>query len=212
VDGGSTAPVVPSEPGWRELPARPFTAAFLDLRQQVFEWLATYYDGEHLSRAGDWTLVLDPQAPEHLVLAALTHDLERAVPGGPILDKARMPWDDVGYNTAHCQRSADVVSDWLECRGAPRELVEGIRQPIREHEFGGSPEGDLMQAADSISFLEVNGGLLGGWVLNRECSAQKAREKLDWMLDRVRLPHGRELARPYHRWSVAELERRVAEG
>jgi hypothetical protein len=205
-----TARLSASEPGWRELPERRFSPEFLDLRERVFAWLAGYYDGEHLTRAGDWMLVLDPDAPEHLVLAALTHDLERAVPGGPVLDKASSPWDDVAYNTAHCERSADVVSAWLERQGAPPQLVERVRRPIREHEFGGSPEGDLMQAADSISFLEVNGGLVSSWVLNGECSAAKAREKLDWMLDRVRLPRGRELAAPYHQQAVAELERRVA--
>ena len=198
------------EPAPRALPDRPFSAEFLELRERAFAWLADYYDGEHLTRAGDWMLALDPSAPEPLVLAALTHDLERAVPGGPVLDKATTPWDDLTYNRAHCERSAVVVSQWLERQGAPPGFVEAVQRPILEHEFGGSPQGDLMQAADSISFLEVNGGLVSSWVLQGECSAAKARQKLDWMLDRIRLPRGRELAEPYHRRSVGELGRRTA--
>jgi hypothetical protein len=199
----------PSEPGWRELPQRPFSREFLDVREHIFSWFADYYDRRHLARAGDWMLVLEPTVPEPLVLAALTHDLERSVPGGPIFDKATTSWDDVAYNTAHCERSAIIVSEWLERQGAPREFVEGVRQPIREHEFGGSPEGDLIQAADSISFLEVNGGLVSSWVLKGECSLGKAREKLDWMFERIRLARAREVGRPYHERSVAELRHRV---
>jgi hypothetical protein len=210
VNGAEALRLNRTEPRWRELPERPFSPEFLDLREQIFSWIADYYDRDHLTRAGDWMLALEPNAPEHLVLAALTHDLERSAPGGPIFDKATTPWDDVAYNNAHCERSAIIVSEWLERQGAPREFVEGIRQPIREHEFGGSPEGDLIQAADSISFLEVNGGLVSSWVVNGECTAEKARQKLDWMLGRIRLKRARDLARPYHERSVAELTRRLS--
>jgi hypothetical protein len=209
-DARPTNPATAFEPAWRALPAREFSLAFIELRARIFEWLADYYDGDHLTRAGDWLLVLDPGAPEWLVLAALMHDLERSVPGGPVLDKAAMAWDDAAYNRAHCERSAVVASDWLARQGAPPELVENVRRPIREHEFGGSPEGDLVQAADSISFLEVDGGLVTSWARDGECSPGKARAKLDWMLDRIRLEPARALALPYHRRSVEQLERALA--
>lgn len=196
-------------PGLRQLPNRQFSDEFHELRARVYEWLEPYYDRDHQTRAGDWMLILDPDAPEPLVIAALTHDLERSMPGGPVLDKARMAWDDPDYNRAHCERSAQVVADWLREQGASAALVEGIRRPILEHEFGGSPEGDLMQAADSISFLEVNGGLAASWVLRGECDEAKVRDKLDWMFERIRLPRGRELARPHHEHSLVDLERRL---
>jgi hypothetical protein len=155
-------------------------------------------------------LVVDPEAPEHLVLAALMHDLERSIPGGPALDMANVPWDDVDYNTVHTERSAAVVATWLTERGAPPELVVAVQQPIREHEFGGSPAGDLMQAADSISFLEANGELVAGWALRGMCSAAKAEEKLRWMYERIRLERARPLAEPYLRRSLAHLRQATA--
>lgn len=199
-------------PPFAQLPAiREFSESFLDLRRQVLQWLEPYYDREHLTRAGDWMLALEPNAPEYLVLAALTHDLERSVPGGPVIDKARTPWDDQTYNRAHCERSAEIVSAWFRAHGAPPEIVEGVRQPIREHEFGGSEEGDLMQAADSISFLEQNGPLVARWVLDGECSLAKGMEKLDWMRDRVRLKRAQPAVAAAHAGAVAELERLLAE-
>lgn len=193
------------------LPAgRAFSDEFLELRRLALEWIGPYYDGVHLSRAGDWLLAVEPEAPEPLVLAALMHDMERSIRGGPILDKGRQAWDDVDYNRAHCDRSAAVVAGWLVGKGASARFVEGVL-PIREHEFGGSPEGDLMQAADSISFLEVNGQLVAGWVLDGSCSLEKGREKLRWMCERVRLDHARATARNRLEAVLAELDQRLAE-
>jgi uncharacterized protein len=170
-----------------------FSEEFVELHGQARAWIEDYYDRDHLVRAADWLLALEPEAPEPLVLAALLHDAERSVPGGPVLDKAAEPWDDEAYNRAHCDRSAAVVAGWLVGKGASDRFVAGALA-IREHEFGGSPEGDLLQAADSVSFLEVNGPLVARWVTEGECSAEKGREKLRWMAERVRLERARPLA------------------
>jgi hypothetical protein len=208
----AVARLVDAEPAWRALPDREFSEEFLALREQAFAWLEPYYDRIHLTRAADWMLVLAPDAPEHLVLAALMHDLERSVPGGPALDKANMAWDDVDYNTAHCNRSAEIVAGWLRDHGASAALADAVRVPIQQHEFGGSPEGDLMQAADSISFLEVNGPLVSRWVLGGECTAEKSEAKLRWMDARIVLERARPLARPYLERSLAQLREAVAGG
>jgi hypothetical protein len=198
------------EPGWRELPVRTFSEEFLALRARAYDRIEDYYDRDHLARAADWIVALEPNAPETLILAALTHDLERSVPGGAVLDKASDPWD-VAYNRAHCERSAVIVSDWLRESGASDRFVAGVRRPIREHEFGGSPAGDLMQAADSISFLETNATLVSTWFARGECNAEKAEQKLRWMFERIRLERARPIARPYYDRSIEEL-RRVAAG
>jgi hypothetical protein len=205
-DYGPPNPLVASEPGWRALPDRDFGAGFLALRPQIYAWIEDYYDREHLTRAGDWMLALEPQAPEHLVVAALLHDLERKVPGGPWLDMENTPWDDAAYNKAHTERSAIVVPTWLIAHGADPDLAAAVAQPIAEHEFGGSPEGDLMQAVDSISFLETNAPLVAGWATRGKCSPEKAREKLGWMGDRVHHPEGREIAGAYQERAMEDFE------
>ncbi len=192
--------------------SRTWSAEFLRLRGLALEWLESYYDCEHLRRAADWMLVLAPEAPEPLVLAALVHDLERSVPGGPVLDRANTPWDDPAYNRAHCDRSAEVIAGWLAREGAPAEFLEGTPPPIREHEFGGSPHGDLMQAADSISFLETNSALVAAWICDGVCSLEKGLAKLDWMRDRVRLERAQPIAAHHHARAVADVRRRVGTG
>ncbi|MGB7220549.1 MAG: hypothetical protein WBD07_17255 [Vicinamibacterales bacterium] len=204
-----SSPVI-AVPGPAALPdGRGFSREFLRLRELALDWIHAYYDVDHLRRTGDWLLALDPEAAEPLVIAALTHDMERTVPGGPLLDKVNTAWDDPVYNTAHCTRSAEVVTTWLVAQGASDRFVRGIHQPILEHEFGGSPEGDLMQAADSISFLETNRVLVARWVAGHECSLEKGRDKLRWMCDRVRLERARDIARVQFEQAMADVDERL---
>jgi hypothetical protein len=200
-------PIDDDAPRWQSLPPdREFPPEFLALREQIYGWIGDYYDREHLTRAGDWMLALEPAAPEYLVVAALLHDLERKIPGGPKLDMTKDRWDSREYNDAHTGRSAVVVPTWLTAHGYDAELALAVAQPIREHEFGGSPDGDLMQAADSISFLETNAGLVAGWANEGKCTPEKGLEKLQWMGERVRHPEGSKIARRYMDRAIGQFE------
>ena len=83
-------------------------------------WVEPYYDSPHLRATVLWLVRLDPAAPEPMLVAALTHDMERHFPGGTQPNKAAGAWDDVEYNTRHMRRSAEIVSDWLRSRACPR--------------------------------------------------------------------------------------------
>jgi len=202
---GGSAALTADEPAWRIAPANGAGSELTALRPLIFGWIENYYDRDHLTRAGDWMLVLAPERPE-LVVAALLHDMERSVPGGPKLDMATTPWDDRAYNAAHTARSAEIVPAWLAEQGASAGLCAAVAQPIREHEFGGSPDGDLMQACDSISFLEANVGLVASWANRGMCTVEKARQKLEWMGDRVRHERGREIATAYKSRALDEFQ------
>jgi hypothetical protein len=56
------------------------------------EWIAPYWNAEHLERTLAWTLRLRPEASPALRLAALTHVVERMIPGGPRADPGA--WDE----------------------------------------------------------------------------------------------------------------------
>lgn len=189
----------------RGRPERRFSDEFHRLRGLALEWIGPYYDGEHLARAGDWLLELDPSVSEPLIIAVLTHDMERAMPGSIELNKRTTAWDDPVYIRRHCERSAEVVATWLREHDAPDEFVDGIRLPILEHELGGSPDGDLAQAADSLSWLNVNARLAAEWVSRGECDLAKAAAKLRWMRERIRLPRAAELAEALYGPALDEL-------
>jgi hypothetical protein len=174
------------------------SAAFAVVWPETLEWVQPYYDGVHLFHTGRWLLTLDPDASDPLLIAAVTHDMERHFPGGTQPDKAAGKWDDEAYNREHCRRSAEIVGAWLRRQGAPEDFVRAVERPILEHEFGGSPQGNLLQAADSLSFLEVNWRLASAWVTRGETSLELALTKLDWMYERIKLERARKLALPYY--------------
>ena len=52
-------------------------------------------------------------------------------------------------------------------QGAAEPLVAEVERLVLAHEVGGSPDENLLQAADSLSFLEVNGELVARWYIER---------------------------------------------
>lgn len=169
-----------------------------ELLKAAKAWIEPYWNAEHLRRTLDWLLVLDPDASEAAQLAALTHDMERHFPGGPEFDPGTMAPHDEEYRKAHSGRSARIVGDWLVEQGADSELVARVRELIELHEVGGSEEANLVQAADSLSFLETNAGLVRGWVVKGRCSVERARQQHERMFDRIQIERARELARPLY--------------
>jgi len=175
------------------------------LERAALEWIAPYWNAEHLVRTRDWLLVLEPGAGLAPRLAALTHDIERHFPGGPAPDP-----NDPDYPRLHAERSALFVHDWLEGQGAPRGLTADVIRLVAAHEVGGSPDADLLQAADSLSFLEVNAARPAAWVREGRCDVDTARGKLRGMHDRIRWPGARAHADALFERALRRLEEELA--
>jgi len=152
------------------------------------------YNSYHLLRSLDWLDRIAPGSREAVRLATLTHDMERAFPGpdSPVNTGA----NDEAYYRAHSERSARIVGSWLREQHAELELIADVEALIRAHEVGGWPEADLVQAADSLSFLETNVDLFLGFARSGKFSVDDVREKFDFSYERIRIPRARELALP----------------
>ena len=180
-----------------------------DLVERALAWVAEVHPhARHLARTHEWVLVLDPQAGEALEIAAVIHDIERAFPtDDDPFDPTAPPGAD-GYEQWHQQRSADIGERWLREQHAPPELTADVGALIRVHEFGGSPRADLLQAADSLSFLETQTDLFIGMVRDERLTRERAEEKLQLMQDRIRVPRAAELGAPRPRGRPRPPERR----
>jgi hypothetical protein len=178
-----------------------------DLEARALDWIAPFSQAEHLIQARAWVLRLDPAASLAIRLAALTHDVERMFAGGPQQNFAEDRWDDPDYLFAHSTRSADFVQRWLEDGAEPPDtsFIRDVRRLVLLHELGGDAEADVLQAADSLSYLETLQELTAGWVAANLCSAEKARDKLVYMRDRIRIPSARRLAEPLFEAAAARL-------
>ena len=135
---------------------------------------AEHPHARHLERTLDWARELDPGARDVVLLAALLHDIERAVPDpGSPFDSAR-DWSLDAYVDYHQGRSAAHLARWMAERGAAPDEIAAVVALVAVHERGGWPEADLVQAADSLSFIETLGPLLREWVATGR-STRRAR-------------------------------------
>jgi len=170
-------------------------------------WLDGFYQLEHLLNTRMWAIELsNGAASPELRFAAVTHDAERFFPGGPT-DTPQYGFDNPDYLFAHSIRSADIVEAWMqEQPGVEQEFIKRVRALILRHEVGGGAEADVLQAADSLSFLEIFDWLTVDWVQRGVLTVDKAHEKLRYSLERIRPPLAVKLALPLYERAVKTLE------
>ena len=102
------------------------------------------------------------------------------------------------YRRVHSARSAHFVTSWLREQGADEQLVGDVERLILAHEVGGGPEEDLLQAADSLSFLEVNVDLPEKWAAEGRCILERGIDQHRWMFERINVARAHELAGPLY--------------
>lgn len=179
------------------------------LLQEVRKWVEdNYFNANHLVRSVHWVKKLDPKADEATIIAALTHDMERAFPG-PNEVKFLTGYTDEEYLELcrrHSLRSAKIVGNFLKEKGAKSKLINKVKELIKQHEFGGAYEQDLIKDADSISFLEANAPIFISFIPEKR-TKEEVRKKFDWMFNRISLPKAKRLAKPFYEKAVAELEK-----
>jgi hypothetical protein len=176
------------------------------------EWVIEKYpyNSYHLIKSLEWLDRISPNAREAVRLATLTHDMERAFPG-PDQPIPKI-LDDAEYYKAHSERSARFVCAWMREQAADEALTAEVEKLILVHEFGGWPEANMVQAADSLSFLETNIDLFLGFVRSGRFPASEVRRKFDYSYDRIQVDSARELALPMRDRANARLAELVSEG
>ncbi|MBE9545891.1 MAG: DUF4202 family protein [Proteobacteria bacterium] len=111
-------------------------------------------DPVHSKNTLKWLLKFDPDADEALQIAALGHDIERAVEERKVRRKDYESYDE--FKKAHALKSAEILREIMdECRSS-RKLTEDVYNLICLHERGGHNRANLLRDADSISFFDVN--------------------------------------------------------
>ena len=159
----------------------------------------------HLERTLEWVVELDPGASEALRIAAVTHDIERAFPDPAATWDSARDWDSPAYNRWHQDRCADQVAAWLREQDADPALTEAVEALVRAHEDGGWPEADVLQAADSLSFLDTMVPLVLAW--RERGYGDNAAAKLRHSLSRIApdQARARALAAPLVERALAQL-------
>jgi len=108
----------------------------------------------HSINTHEWLLILHPEADTALQMAALGHDIERAVPERKVSAANFETYDE--YMEAHAQNSADILMEIMQECGVDQELADEIAFLVSQHETGGGERLDLLVNADCLSFFQVS--------------------------------------------------------
>lgn len=161
----------------------------------------------HFERTVDWYKRLKPEANEAELIAAYGHDIERAIPDSNKPDFKR---EETGFINKeaisyHQTRSAELLTEELRKLGADEAMRIKVYDLVDNHELGGTTEQDILQAADSISFLENNSEHFINVKLE-ERGYQTVKDKLDWMYERIKVKKAKKLAEPFYEKAMKMLE------
>lgn len=163
----------------------------------------------HLKRTAYWARVLDPSAGEALLIAALSHDIQRAEGDRPaITDEAFKDFNVEDYLLYHQEKGGEIMEEFLIRSNEPAELAKEVRRLISRHEVGGDREQDILRDADSISFLE---NLVDPFIKEKvpDFGFEDVKKKFKWMFDRIGSDQAKQLAEPFYKEAMEKLLKSV---
>jgi len=111
-------------------------------------------DSRHAENTLVWVLRLDPRSDQALQIAALAHDMDRAVEPQKVHRSDFEGYD--AFKTAHASNGAKILQAILDECGVARSIADEVCRLVAFHEVGGDDRSDLLKDADSISFFEVS--------------------------------------------------------
>ncbi len=112
-------------------------------------------DPEHSRNTLKWLLEFDPRADAALRIAALGHDIDRAVEARKVQRADFADYD--AFKAAHARNSADMLLEILaDCGIEDEAMMREVGRLVCAHEVGGDPRSDLLKDADSLSYFDVN--------------------------------------------------------
>ena len=108
----------------------------------------------HSKNTLKWLLKLRPDADEALKIAALGHDIERAI------EERKVKRDDYKtyekFKDAHALNSAKIMAELMKDCKINQEIIDDVYFLVRHHETEGDSRVNVLKYADTISFFDVN--------------------------------------------------------
>lgn len=111
-------------------------------------------DPRHAENTLEWLLRLKPDADEALQIAALGHDIDRAIETRKVQRADFADYDT--FKATHARNSGRILKEIMEACGVAPDIEEQVYRLVCHHEVGGDPRADLLKDADGISYFDVN--------------------------------------------------------
>ena len=126
-------------------------------KRQIRDLIATSKvpeDPGHAENTVQWLLKLQPDADEALQIAALGHDIDRAIEARKVQRSDYADYDS--FKAAHALNSAVILKEIMEECRVPHATMAEVYRLVCLHEVGGDLRADHLKDADAISYFDVN--------------------------------------------------------
>ncbi len=157
-------------------------SSFNSIKKEIFGILKKsplVFEITHANLTLKWLLKLKPNADIALQIAALSHDIERAVTG--ITEKDLKDYSKISeFKKKHSIRSAEIILGLLERHGFSEAITKKVFLLVKDHEFGNSKESKILMEADSLAYFDYN---IPGYL--KRNGKERTKEKIRFMYNRL---------------------------
>ncbi len=122
--------------------------------EEIIEKSSVPEDPLHSKNTLEWLLKLKPDADEALKVAALGHDIERAIEERKVRREDFSSFHE--FKKAHALNSARIMAEIMEECTIGKKLIDDIFSLVAHHETGGDEMAEVLKEADTISYFDVN--------------------------------------------------------
>lgn len=126
-----------------------------------------------------WLLKLKLDADEAMQIAALAHDIDRAMTG--ITEKDCKDYSKIKeFKKEHAIRSAKFICEIMKKHGYDKKTIDKVRHLVEAHESGGDAEQDIIMSADSLAYFGYN---IPGYL--KRYGPEQTKKKIQFMYKRL---------------------------
>jgi hypothetical protein len=152
----------------------------------------------HLKLTVECLKQLKPDADEALLVAALSHDIERSFFDRKVKGDTFTNQD---YLRAHQERSAEIITNFLVSINVDDKFIKRVHHLVVKHEVGGDTDQNLLKDADSLSFFKGE----GYESIAKSRPDADLRGKIDYMYNRISSDTAKEIANPLYNEAIKWL-------
>lgn len=155
----------------------------------------------HLKKTVYWIKTLKPNADEALLIAGISHDIERAYNGDWIKGSTRR-----SALKKHQDLSAERISEILKNFAADRKIIKRVSDFVSNHEWGGRGKKNLLKDADCISYFQTQSlRHIAKW--RKEGKTKKdIKKKFDYTYKKISSTKAKKICLPMYKKALAILE------
>ncbi len=146
--------------------------------EKIISGSAVPEDSIHSKNTLEWLTKISPIVDKALEIAALGHDIERAIEGRKVKQPDYSSYNE--FKRVHAFNSANILKEIMIEFDVVEEFIEDVCSLVNHHETGGNERADLLKEADAISFFDVNLPMYFD-----RCGIETTRKRCLWGLKRL---------------------------